>query len=346
MFHRAKENQPTKTGEVTYQFSHSEDIMRIIATLANAALFLVLSMTPSDAADCSRKCLAELADTYLSALVAHNPNKVPLDADVKIVENTRVITPGTGLWETATAGPTEFKIVIPDVVSQQVGGMVIMGSGDDPIQLGFRLKLAVGKIVEAEHLFVSIKGERIPESLRNVRPSIPMEIPYEYADSRGRLIHIAKSYYDAVDLNNGSLAHFADDCERHENGMRTAPSGGPLSGPDIPGVAKRPPGLLGMVTCKSQVDMQIFQYITDITHRRVVIADTKTGLAIGFSDFEHAMETNRHLLLNDPEREFADRDFEPFDTVAMHIFKIWGGEIHGIEALGLRLPYKTPSGWE
>jgi hypothetical protein len=84
---------------------------------------------------------------------------------------------------------------------------------------------------------------------------------------------MAKSYYDALDLNNGSLATFASDCERHENGMRTAPSGGPLSGPDIPGAAQRPIGLSGMVDCRSQIDMQTFEYISEIGNRRVEIAD-------------------------------------------------------------------------
>ena len=69
-------------------------------------------------------------------------------------------------------------------------------------------------------------------NLQKPRPAISLEIPYEYADSHGRLIYIAKSYYDALDNNNGHLAPFASDCERHENGMRTAPSGGPSLGGD------------------------------------------------------------------------------------------------------------------
>ena len=224
--------------------------------------------------------------------------------------------------------------------------MVIMQSEGKPAQVGFRLKLADGMIIEAEHLIAIPRGEEIPATLKKVRLAIPMEIPYEYADSRGRLIHIAKSYYDALDLNNGSLAPFASDCDRHENGMRTAPSGGPLSGPDIPGAAQRPIGLSGMVDCRSQIDMQTFEYISEIGKRRVEIADEKTGLALGFSDFHHAMEKKQFRILNDPGRETVDRSYNPFDTLAMHIFKIWGGQIHEIEAIGVVAPYNSPSGWE
>jgi hypothetical protein len=169
------------------------------------------------ASECDRECLIRMADDYLAALVTHTPGKVPLDQDVRIVENAKQIKPGEGLFKTATAGPTEFKIIVPDTLSQQVGGMVIMQSEGKPAQVGFRLRLSNGKIIEAEHLVSLLRGTEIPDTLKKVRPAIPMEIPYEYADSRGRLIHIAKSYYDAVDLNNGNLAPFADDCDRIEN---------------------------------------------------------------------------------------------------------------------------------
>src|SRR5512136_703603 len=200
--------------------------MRFTNSIVRTTALLVLVQATVTAADCDRACLISLADNYLAALTAHDPQKVPLADDVKTVENAKHISLGEGLWKTASAGPTDFKIVVPDIVSQQVGGMVIMHSEGKPAQIGFRLKLVQGKIAEAEHLVSIPRGEELPATLQKVRPGIPMEIPFEYADSRGRLIHIAKSYYDALDLNNGSLAPFAADCDRHENGLRTAPSGG------------------------------------------------------------------------------------------------------------------------
>jgi hypothetical protein len=319
--------------------------MRRLNYILLITLMLALNLSYASAAECDRDCLIKMADDYISAMVAHAPEKVPLADDVKIVENAKPIKPGEGLFKTATAGPTEFKIIVPDTFSQQVGGMVIMQSEGKPAQLGFRLKLSNNKIVEAEHLVSLLRGTEIPETLKKVRPGIPMDIPYEYADSRGRIIHIAKSYYDAVDLNNGNLAPFADDCERIENGYRTAPSGGPMGGVGIPGTAPRPAGLLGMVTCRSQINLQNFEYISDIVDRRVEIADTKTGLAIGFSNFRHKMDKKEHRLLNDPGRDKVERKYEPFDMLAMHIYKIWGGEIHQIDTVGVMAPFNTPSGW-
>jgi hypothetical protein len=294
---------------------------------------------------CDRECLKLLADNYIAAWVAHDPGKVPLAADIKMVENAKRIKPGEGLWKTTTAGPTDFKIVVPDPYSQEVGGMVMIQSEGKPAQVGFRLKLVNGKIVEAEHM-VAVPRESSLANLQKLRPAILMDIPYEYRDSRGRLIHIAKSYYDALDNNNGYLAPFAVDCERRENGFRTAPFGGVAGSSGIPGAPDRPPSLVGMQDCTSQINSGTFQYITVIDDRRVELADEQTGLALGFSHFHHAMTQKEFKILNDPGREVMKMDYKPFDLPAMHIYKIWGGQIHEIEAMGFTAPYDSPTGWE
>src|SRR5579862_728338 len=84
---------------------------------------------------CDRECLKMLADNYIAALVAHDARKVPLAADIKVVENAQRIKPGEGLWKTTTAGPTEFKILVPDPYAQEVGGMVMLESEGKPAQL-------------------------------------------------------------------------------------------------------------------------------------------------------------------------------------------------------------------
>ena len=319
---------------------------RTAAWLAAAVLSACAAATQAaDAGKLDRAALIKLANDYVAALVAHDPRKVPLAPDAKTVENAKRIKAGEGLWKTTTAGPTEFKIVVPDAYSQEVGGMFMIQSENKPAQVGLRLKVVNGKITEAEHM-IALPREQMLANLQKVRPAILMDVPYEYADSRGRLVHIAKSYYDALDLNNGSLAPFAPDCERHENGMRTAPNGGPVGGAGMPGAAPRPPSLVGMVDCKSQLDSQAMAYISVIDDRRVEIADEQTGLALGFSHFKHEMKTKEYKILNDPSRDTSSMPFGPFDLPAMHIYKIWGGQIHEIEAMGFMAPYNSPTGWE
>lgn len=294
---------------------------------------------------CDRQCLLNLADNYLAGLVAHDASKVAFAPDAKLVENAKRIRAGEGLWRNAGSASTEFRIVVPDAVSQQVGGIVMMQADGKPAQVGFRLKVAAGKIVEAEHL-IALPREQQMANLAKLRPGLLLEVPYEYADSRGRMIHIAKSYYDALDNNNGSLAPFAPDCERRENGMRTAPNGGIAAGAPIPGQPPRPATLAGLADCKSQLDSNTFEYIDRIDNRRVEIADEKTGLALGLSHFRHSMTKKEFPILNDPGRTTVTMNFAPFDLPALHIYKIWGGHIHEIEAIGFQAPYNSPTGWE
>ena len=166
---------------------------KIKKVMFGVVVLAIMSATAqSFGAPLDRAALIKLADDYFAALVAHNPKAVPLADNVRMVEQVKRIKPGEGLWMTATSGPTEFRIVVPDIVSQEVGGLIILGVNGKPTQFGFRLKVEDNKITEAEHLLVDINNPNNP-LLQRARPTFAVEIPYEYRDSRGRLIWIAKS---------------------------------------------------------------------------------------------------------------------------------------------------------
>src|SRR5690348_16103045 len=50
--------------------------------------------------NCYRACLENLVDQYLSALVVHDPKRLPLSKDVKYTENSQVLDLGDGFWKT------------------------------------------------------------------------------------------------------------------------------------------------------------------------------------------------------------------------------------------------------
>jgi hypothetical protein len=290
---------------------------------------------------CDRACLIALTDTYLAAVVAHDPSKAPLAADIKFVENVTRLKLGAGLWKTASAPPTTFKIYVPDPISQQAGFIGVLESEGKPVELALRLKLAGGKITEAEHILAPVT-ERGAANLKTPRVQLTTPVPDDYRDAHGRLLHIAASYYDALDNNNGSLAPFADDCVRRENGMQTSRNPVPVEASQNPGF-----GYIGSLGCAKQIDTNFFEYITTIENRRVWIADEVNGLAIGFSHFRHPMTKKVFPLYGVPG--MSERHMESqrsFDMPAAHIFKIWGGQIHEIEAVGLVAPYNSPTGWE
>jgi len=312
-----------------------------------AAFALVLPAT-AQAQDCDRACLIDMANDYAAALVAHDPSDVPLASNIVTVENAKKIARGEGLWRTATGGPTEFQIHVPDPVSQQVGLMAMMEVEGKPALVGIRLKRAGGRIVEAEHMVAGNLSEAALANLRTPRPALLRPVAEDYADSRGRLIHIGKSYYDSLDLNNGAYTPFADDCERRENGFQTARN--PMTRVQ-PGNGQTDPAFayLGGLGCEAQMNTNMWEYIDTIDNRRVEIADPVTGLVWGMSHFRHDMKEPSYRLINVPfstERVIRTSTGGGFDLPAIHIYKIWGGQMHEIEAMGIVIPYMSPTGWE
>jgi hypothetical protein len=319
---------------------------------------------------CNRQCLIDTTDAYVAALVAHDPAKAPLSDEIKFVENAAKARPGEGLWKTIVKGPSTFVIHVPDEVNQAAGLLAMMtymappqapqqaspeeraeiAKGppvEQPVIVAIRLKLDPrGKIVEAEHLLSGVREAQMV-NLQSPRSGIFTEISAADRKSHDELIRIGASYYDALDDNNGELAPFAPDCERHENGMITA-SGQPSTAPAIPGAAATPRVARD---CREQLNSGTFQYIDRIENRRVFAADPETGLVMGLSHFRHPM-TNLPYLVKNTDGSTSERNkdnfkFAPFDLPAAHIFKVGpDGEIHEIEAMGFMAPYNSPTGWE
>jgi hypothetical protein len=180
--------------------------MRITTAAAMAAWAVITSVSAFASADkksCDRDCLKSLTDTYLAAMVAHDVKKAPLARDIKFVENIKATQPGEGLWKTASAVPTDFKIYVPDPVAQQVGFIGLMQEDGKPILIGLRLKWQEGKIVEAEHVIARNLRPNVMDHFKTPRLALTTAVAEPYRDSRGRLLYIGASYYDALDLNNG-----------------------------------------------------------------------------------------------------------------------------------------------
>ena len=286
---------------------------------------------------CDRACLKSTVDTYLAAVVAHDPSRVHFATDVKFVENTVPMKPGEGLWKTASAVPTTFEIYVPDPVSEQVGFIGVMQEDGKPIELGLRLKIVNGKITEAEHLIARNLSERSLANLQAPRPGLLATVPPAERVPRDEMLKIGASYYEALVTADANDAPFADDCVRRENGMQT--TGNPP--PDKPGF-----GTLGAMGCSAQLRTHTFDYIKRIEPRRVWIADPETGLVFGLSQFRHPMEEKFVKIVGVKDVEKVDMNFKPFDLPAAHIFKVSGGKMHEIEAMGATMPYNSKTGWE
>jgi hypothetical protein len=274
---------------------------------------------------------------YLAGLVAHDPSIVKFSPDVKFVENTVPMKPGDGLWKTASAIPTTFKIYVPDTVSGEIGFLGVMQENDRPIELALRLKIRDGEIIEAEHLIArNLRDTSLP-NLQLPRPGLLASVSADQRIPRDQMLKIGLTYYDALVNSNGHAAPFADDCVRRENGFQT--TGNPP--PATPGF-----GTMGAMGCAAQLDTHVMSYIKRIEPRRVEIADPETGLVFGLSQFRHPMEEKTLKIVGVPGVDHVDMNFKPFDLPAAHIYKVRGGKIHEIEAMGFTMPYNSKTGWE
>lgn len=316
----------------------------LVATLA----FLLFAVSAEAQANlggapggCDKACLRSMADAYFAALVAHDPAKAAMAPGAKFTENAQAVSIGDGLWKTASEVPTNFKIYVPDPVSEQLGAIVIMKESGKAIQLALRLKVVNKQITEAEHVISRNANEANFQS-----PSTRLLATVPPADRlpRGLMLVVGNSYYDALEQSDGSVAPFADDCTRRENGNQTggpraagaaAPRGG---GPPVGGASQ---------TCAQQISNRVFYYINSIDLRRVWIADEETGLVFGMTMFRHPMEEKIFKIYN-ADGQLVDRDMTnqmPFDFESIHVFKIQKAQIHDIEAMGISLPLHSRNGW-
>jgi hypothetical protein len=295
---------------------------------------------------CNRTCLDHLVDSYLAALVAHDPDQVPTAPDAKFIENTKPMKPGEGLWKRASAAPSSFKLYVPDPVAEQVGFLGVMQEDGKPIELALRLKLVNGRITEMEHLIARNLRAGSLKNLERPRAAFLTTVPQSERTARAEMLAIGASYYEALVTGNGKAAPFASDCVRRENGMQTnankRPAVTPISGS---GAAGSSMARLGSLGCEAQIDTHTFDYIKRIEPRRVWIADPVRGLVFGLSQFRQPMTEKFVKIVGVPGIDEIPMNFKPFDLPAAHVFKIYDGKIHQIEAMGFTMPYDSPTGW-
>jgi hypothetical protein len=325
------------------------NVMRSITV--TLALGLATGCTgPDPDTACDRGCLIDLADRYLTAVADNDPAAAPLAEDFVFVENLTRLAPGQGIWETATGGLPEYRIDVPDPARGAIGLIAVIeretADGVAPALLAARLEIEDGRIAEAEHLVSDVPPEANMADLAAPRPALTAVVPEDERLTRTELEGIAGSYYEALDRSDGSLAPFADDCERQENGMITAAwylEPEPFDSVDVNGDS--PPAVAR--DCFGQMNSGRFAYIDSIDNRRIVAVDPVRGLAMGFSHFRQSMANGPHrMVAADGTEVMWDEQREPYDLPAAHIFRIADGMIHEVEAIGIFVDYDSPTGWE
>jgi hypothetical protein len=289
-----------------------------------------------------RNSLVSLMEQYLNALSKHDPSAVPLAKDVKLVENTEVTPIGKGLWETATGGPTQFKIFVADPVAGQIAFMGVIEENNKPVILGARLKVVKGKITEIDHLVIHSNSQSLNPNMSQVRHEFLEPVPPADRVPHEEMLKIANSYYEALVGDNGKLAPFADECQRRENGAIT--SNDQTQTPEE--AAKDDFHVFRKMTSSDQLSTGVMSYITDINNRRFISVDEELGLVFVYSIFRHNGEPKVMKIIGVPGITERANNYGPFDLLAAHVFKIYKGKIYSIEAIGYIAKHGIKNGWE
>ena len=326
-----------------------KNIQRATTTLFVFITYMGLISNCTSEKPSQRTLLMELMDKYLNAVVSADSSGLPLSPSVKFTEDTQVKKVGEGLWMGASEAPTTFKVYVIDTVSNQVGFYGVMKEFDKPIILALRLKVENSRITEIEHVIARQISEKGMKNLLTPRPGLVELVPVDQRDSRDKMFEIANLYFEAIEHDDGSIAPFADDCVRHENGTQTTTNEQPDSA-DF-GDSKEEQLRLAIARidacgCAKQIDIQNLSYITRIWPRRLTIIDEELGLVFGFPMFVHKGDVQSVKIIGVPGVDTIPKKFPPFNLQAGEIFKISGGKIHEIEANGMVVPYGAGSGWD
>jgi hypothetical protein len=245
-------------------------------------------------------------------MLAHNPRVLPVSDRLQFTEDTVDTRLGEGLWKTA-AKIRSYRLDILDVREGVAASQVIVEEGGSPALLMLRLKVAGNKIAEIETQ-VTKAGERAVfniNAMQTPRPAITMTPGRTLLNSRAEAVKIAQFY--PAGLKIGSFvevdAPFAKDAYRIENG-------GVMAGP---GCAR--------AGCENIKTQTIIKHPAITT--RVVAADEEQGIVL------------LRMNLGDTN------SYGPGNAlIVWEAFKVYGGQIHAVEAFMKVMPANLGSGWD
>lgn len=293
-------------------------MMRVLSCLLMIGLLAACASPPGAppaAADCGRACLKADLDLYLAALVAHDPARLPLAKQVRFTEDTHELPVGGGFWKTVS-GERSYRQDFLDVRNSTAGALVVMTEGDHPVLFVLRLKIVNRRIGEIETMVVPNAKEGAFMDIDALQTaSVPMNLPVPAGqrETRDNAIAIASRYPGGLKIGSFVTAdtQFAADTYRFENGRRMAG----------PGCTFMPPGCV-------DIRKQRIPTLSDISWR-VAAVDEEQGIVWFRLDFGPGSMGPKENALH-----------------AWEAFKVYGGQIHAVEAFMKIMPAHLPSGWD
>jgi hypothetical protein len=316
--------------------------MKLLSVRIAAALALLMVGSGADAravhprasGGCDRACLTGLVDTYVAALGAKDPSRLPLAPKVKFTENTNAMRLGDGLWGTVT-GIGSFKLYVADPVTHQVAFYGTAKENGQTVLFGVRLKEENRRLSEIE-TYVIRKATGIHgtfDALTEAAPIWSQPLAPSERLPRAAMIKAVNLYFDGIEQGNGDIVPFDDDTIRIENGRQTAPTIANTTRPAL--------------SARAQMSSKTFNYIPHVTQRRYLVVDEEHGIVFGTFMFQHPGNIPRPGNASGvpPMPGVVDLASFPNTTEIVEAFKVSGGRLKQIFALVSLLPYRQSPGW-
>lgn len=283
--------------------------------LACALVTSSATLAGAKSAPCDRECLAGFVTEYLNAMVAHSPSSLPLAGNVRFTEDTVEMKLGQSpLWRDASR-LRSYRLDILDVRDGVAASQDIVEESGMPVMLMLRLKIRNRKIAEVETQVTRSKAEGSifkPDALQAPSGAMLLVLDGSQRNTREEAIKIAELY--PAGLKAGSFVKvdtpFAPDAYRFEDGQRMAG-----------------PGCTFLPGCEN-IKSQKIPTLAGITYR-VAAVDEDLGIVLLRMDFGAGST-----------RVAGD------SLMVWEAFKVYGGQIHAVEAFMKNMPAGTPSGWD
>jgi hypothetical protein len=297
--------------------------------------------------NCNRACLEGVMDQYVAALVAHDPKRLPLSADVMYTDNDQQMPVGDGFWKTVE-GTGNYKHTFADPEFGQVAMMGTMREAGAVLLMSVRLRIQLGKITEIEAIYYR-QGGGGPSGIGTLdAPGYKPEdlwfksIPAGQRLSRQELISVADAYFSGLQKNDGKGVNgtgtypFTNDCHRIENGAPTT---------NVPRPPNEPKDAINgfAMDCMSQFKLGYYFVVQNIHHRRYPLVDAERGVVWTHAVFDQG--TVNSGVLSDG-RPYSFKGFNrPSSILVSEAFLIENGKIRRVEMVGPSVPYHLNSAW-
>jgi hypothetical protein len=181
-----------------------------------SVLLLLAISSVASAADCNRACLKSLITKYVDAMVAHKPESLPLAANARFTEDSKVMKLGEGLWQDATRVGT-FRQDYIDLKKQIAASHVEIYAGEQQVLYSVVLHTRDQKITGIESLVdrIAANGRFKPDSLTKPLPVMSEPVPAGQRLSREDMKVFGKTAQEIHAVN----AFFPHHAERYETRM-------------------------------------------------------------------------------------------------------------------------------